>query len=189
MKYIIIAALPAETPGLERFAPIIYSGVGKVNAAIATCKAIAQYKPDIIINFGTAGALTGLQGLHDIRSIIQHDMDVRQLGFARGIVPFTENSGLDCEFSPILATGDQFITNPQVQLEGIGCRVDLVDMEAYAIREAALAHAVNFRCFKYVSDEGNADSVNDWSENIAAGAAAFATLLAEQFGYSDITPQ
>ena len=33
-SYIIVAALKAETPNLEQFAPIIHTGVGKLNAAI-----------------------------------------------------------------------------------------------------------------------------------------------------------
>jgi adenosylhomocysteine nucleosidase len=187
MRYIIIAALEAETPGLELFAPVVHTGVGKVNAAIATCMAIQKFQPSMIINFGTAGALTGLRGLHEIKSIIQHDMDVRQLGFNRGIMPFSANTSLDSEFSPILATGDQFITHPETQLEGLTCTVDLVDMEAFAIREAARAHHIDFRCFKYVSDDGNEDSVSDWSENVANGASIFATYLSGNIGISDIS--
>ena len=62
---------------------IEYSGVGKVNAAIKTLEIIHQYSPSLIINYGTAGALTpGLSGLVEVSRFCQRDMDASPLGFA-----------------------------------------------------------------------------------------------------------
>ncbi len=60
-KYIIVAALEQETAnaGLEQYAPVVYTGVGKVNAAINLYDAILKYQPDLVINYGTAGSLLG----------------------------------------------------------------------------------------------------------------------------------
>ena len=51
---LIIVALEAELP--RELLPtwrIVYSGVGKINATITLCDAIAQYKPRAVVNYGT----------------------------------------------------------------------------------------------------------------------------------------
>ena len=53
MKNLFIAALKQETEGMDFFQHI---GVGKINATFNTSKLIDEFKPDLIINFGTAGA-------------------------------------------------------------------------------------------------------------------------------------
>ena len=46
-KYIIVAALEQETPDLENFAPVVHTGIGKVNASIRLYEAILRYRPDL----------------------------------------------------------------------------------------------------------------------------------------------
>ena len=53
MKNLFIAALKQETEGMDFFQHI---GVGKINATFNTLKLIDEFHPDLIINFGTAGA-------------------------------------------------------------------------------------------------------------------------------------
>ena len=57
-------ALPAEGAGrFERQGiTVFYTGVGKVNAAIALCRRFAEYRRaghalPLVVNFGTAGSL------------------------------------------------------------------------------------------------------------------------------------
>ena len=93
---------------------IVYTGVGKVNAAIALGDAIAKHQPKQVVNYGSAGALRpGLAGLHRVTRFLQRDMDVRALGFALGQTPFEDDGeilagtdGLNC------GTGDQFVSAP-----------------------------------------------------------------------------
>jgi adenosylhomocysteine nucleosidase len=48
--------------------PIVYSGIGKVNASIATFKAIHHYGPTLIVNYGTVGKInSNLSGLIPIQ--------------------------------------------------------------------------------------------------------------------------
>jgi adenosylhomocysteine nucleosidase len=69
-KTIILVALEDELP--KKYLPtwnIIYSGVGKVNAAYSLSKAIHEFEPSTVINFGTAGTLSSnLNGLHEVLS-------------------------------------------------------------------------------------------------------------------------
>ena len=56
MGIIILSALASETEQLKSKYQVILTGVGKVNAAIATSKTIHKYNPDLIINYGSAGS-------------------------------------------------------------------------------------------------------------------------------------
>ena len=65
-ELLIITALESElkSEALPSGVEIVYSGVGKINAAITSIKAIHQYSPKRILNFGTVGKIkTELQGL------------------------------------------------------------------------------------------------------------------------------
>ena len=42
MKYIIVTALEDEALGLEKYAPVIHTGIGKVNATIKLYEAILK---------------------------------------------------------------------------------------------------------------------------------------------------
>ena len=57
---LIITALESELKRdiLPSGVEIVYSGIGKINATLASIKAIELFAPRRIINFGTAGKLT-----------------------------------------------------------------------------------------------------------------------------------
>ncbi|MBW7456674.1 5'-methylthioadenosine/adenosylhomocysteine nucleosidase, partial [Paenibacillus sepulcri] len=70
------------------------SGVGKVNAAVCT-QLLIDAGVDCVLFTGVAGALDPGLNIGDIvvsTSCVQHDMDCRPLGFARGQIPFQETS-------------------------------------------------------------------------------------------------
>ena len=53
-KQFLSAAFKEETPELNKF---YHTGVGKINASIKLMELIKLYKPNQIINYGTAGSL------------------------------------------------------------------------------------------------------------------------------------
>ena len=62
-RKVVVVALRAETAGVFEAAdiPVIYSGVGKINAAMALMDQLTQYRLQqksmpLVINFGTAGS-------------------------------------------------------------------------------------------------------------------------------------
>ena len=66
---LVVMALAAEGAGrFERQGiAVLYTGVGKINAAIALCRELAQYRhaqraPPLIVNFGTAGVHVPFSG-------------------------------------------------------------------------------------------------------------------------------
>ena len=174
MDKLFVAALKEETVGLDYFKHI---GVGKINATYNTLKLIQIYKPKIIVNYGTAGAInTKLKGIVECTKFYQRDMDVRGLDFKLGETPFDKvkeiiisNSGYSC------GTGDSFV-NQKIEME-----VDVVDMEAYAIAKVCMLENIEFKCFKYISDNADENANNDWNTNLALGAEAFAKMINKKF--------
>ena len=167
---LLIVALENESPrDLVAGWQIVYSGVGKVNAAITLCEALAYYKPRRVINYGSVGALrTDLPGLCRLTSFQQLDMDVRALGFLLGQTPFEDDiiinikgDGLSC------GAGDNFVNLPPEMSS------DLVDTEAYAFAKICQQRAVEFHCFKFISDYADDDVAHDWEERLVLGAKLF----------------
>jgi adenosylhomocysteine nucleosidase len=88
MDKLFLAAIKEETVGLDYFNHI---GVGKINATYNSLKLISMYKPKIVINYGTVGAINNnLNGLIECTKFYQRDMDVRGLNFKLGETPFDE---------------------------------------------------------------------------------------------------
>ena len=87
---LIVVALEDELPThLVAGWNVLYTGVGKVNAAIAATEAVLETRPIHLINYGTAGALNrSITGLNRVNHIVQRDMDARPLGFELGHTPF-----------------------------------------------------------------------------------------------------
>ena len=174
MDKLFVAAIKEETVGLDYFKHI---GVGKINATYNTLKLIQIHKPKIIVNYGTAGAInTKLKGIVECTKFYQRDMDVRGLDFKLGETPFDKvkeiiisDSGYSC------GTGDSFI-NQKIEME-----VDVVDMEAYAIAKVCMLENIEFKCFKYISDNADENANNDWNTNLALGAEAFAKMINKKF--------
>ena len=171
MEMIFVAALKEETPELSKFH---HTGVGKINAAIKLIELIHLYKPNQVINYGTAGSLKReISGLIECTTFIQHDMDARGLlDFKLGETPFDPISKITLSNEGyICATGDRFVKN---KLE-MDC--DIVDMEAYALAKICKIKNIDFKCFKYISDYANEQSSNDWKENCHKGANDFLSLF------------
>ena len=173
---IILVALEDELPRevLPEF-QIAYTGVGKINAALIASEVIARYQPKQIINYGTAGGvLAGVSGLVEIANFYQRDMDVRPLGLEIGETPFEDTAclnfgrqGFSC------GTGDSFVTEPPK------LTTDIVDMEAYAIAKACYKAKVDFRCFKFISDNADDEASSSWKDNVAKGKHLFADMMLE----------
>ena len=185
VRYIIVASLPVETKGLSAMAPVVHTGAGKVKAAIGTYDAILQYQPELVINYGTAGSVSGVSGLHRVDVIIQRDMDARGFGIPRGVTPMS-NEPLPEARGIVLGTGDSFVVDAEQALEGLEIRVDMVDMEAFAIEEVAEHLGVKFVSYKYVSDSADDGAATDWEANAAKGASLFAELLEKEYGKSSL---
>jgi len=184
-RILVAMALPAEGAGRFEAAgvAVLYTGVGKVNAAIALTRRLAAFgradaRLPLVVNFGTAGgARLPARTLVACRRFVDRDMDVGALGFAPGVTPFDELPPV-LEFpaafpdlpEAVCGSGDSFATADH----GVAC--DVVDMEAYALAKACRIAGARFACAKYVSDGADQHAAEHWKENVAGAADRFLAL-------------
>lgn len=93
---------------------LVKSGIGKVNAAMTTTIVLEKYKPDYVINTGSAGGYDPNLTMGDIvvsTEVRHHDVDVRAFGYEMGQVP-----GLPAAFK----ADDVLIEKAQQAIEAIG---------------------------------------------------------------------
>jgi adenosylhomocysteine nucleosidase len=73
---------------------VIYSGVGKVNAASGATLALLVLRPSLVINYGTAGRINdALSGLVEVAHVVQRDMMAMPL-VPRGRTPYSRQTVL-----------------------------------------------------------------------------------------------
>jgi len=182
-EIVIITALDSELDknSLPSGIDIIYSGIGKINAAIATLNAIHEFNPKYIVNFGTVGAVKpSLRGLIQIKTVLQRDMYAEPLA-PRGQTPFCSRPAtyhsVGGEY--ICGSGDSFVTHKDPWLEKQN--VDVVDMELFAIAAIAHERQIPWYSFKYITDDANESSGSDWSEAVNHGERLFLDVLKTNF--------
>lgn len=159
----------AAPPGVE----VIYTGVGKINAASATTAAILARKPALIVNYGTAGAVVKMhRGLVEVAHAVQRDMMAMPLA-PRGRTPFApDHDRLSSGYGAVTCgTGDSFVTAADPWLIENG--IDIVDMELFAIAHACRRHGVPWRAFKFITDHADDNAADHWTENVARGEDLF----------------
>ena len=69
---------------------VVQSGIGKVNASIATTLLIQEFEVDIVINTGSAGGIGSRLSIGDLvisTSLSYHDADNRGFGYTYGLIP------------------------------------------------------------------------------------------------------
>ena len=169
---LILIALEDEAPSLANNSSVFFTGVGKVNAAMTAAALIAQYRPDRVINFGTAGGITVGTGLYQCTRFVQRDMTCEALGCVPGQTPFETDIYLGDQQALTCSTGDNFVMNPDLTIP-----TDLVDMEAYAIAKVCKRYNIPFLCWKYVTDSADASAHADWNSMVSAGEPYYLAQL------------
>jgi adenosylhomocysteine nucleosidase len=183
---IVVIALRVESAGVFEAAgvPVLYCGVGKVNAAIALTKELSRYayqgeEMPLVVNFGSAGSRCFAPGtLVACQEFVQRDMDVSGLGFALGVTPYDE-APTSLLFDPVFTqlpaavcgSGDSFATT---DIE-VDCAV--IDMEAYALAKVCWHENARFACVKYVTDGADHTAADDWQRNVHVAAEEFLQLF------------
>ena len=183
---IVVIALRVESAGVFEAAgvPVLYCGVGKVNAAIALTKELSRYAQQgeempLVVNFGSAGSRCFASGtLVACQEFVQRDMDVSGMGFALGVTPYDEAPS-SLLFDPVFThlpaavcgSGDSFAT---ADIE-VDCTV--IDMEAYALAKVCWHENARFACVKYVTDGADHTAAEDWQRNVHVAAEEFLQLF------------
>jgi|TARA_Y100000022_G_scaffold167945_1_gene152927 adenosylhomocysteine nucleosidase len=180
-KIILVSATPLERGGVNWVGnyPIFNVGIGKINSAMNMVDLIHRHQPEVVINFGSCGNLQN----HKVGEVMEvgtvyNNVDARP--FAEyGCTPESpyceiklSDSGIEC------FTTDQIYDNTRTDyakkyLEMIN-KCDIVDMECYSLAYVCKIFNIEFKSFKWVSDDGNVDT---WEENAAIGFENFKKVL------------
>jgi len=160
---------------------IMKSGIGKVNAALATMQLIRQFAPDLVINTGVAGGTGSEARILDIvvgDRIAYHDVWCGP-GTVEGqaaLCPrfFESDSNVTSlavlQGNPrvrhgLIASGDIFVSDPAVvaRIRTLYPEVLAVDMESAAIAHTCYLLNTPFFCIRVVSDTpGEADNISQY---------------------------
>lgn len=179
---------------------LLKSGIGKVNAAMSTTILLEKYKPDCIINTGSAGGFNPSLNVGDAvisSEVRHHDVDVTAFGYEYGQVPqlpaaFLADAKLVTiaeaaakEISEIqivkgaIATGDSFMNDP-VRVDFIRTKFEnlqAVEMEAAAIAQVAHQFQVPFVIIRSLSDIAGKESDISFDQFLDKAAVNSATLV------------
>jgi adenosylhomocysteine nucleosidase len=157
-KILVLTALDSELDkarapeGVE----VIYSGVGKVNAASGATLALLVLRPSLVINYGSAGGVSVKPGsLVEVAHVVQRDMLAMPLA-PRGRTPLSPaldrlSSGYGNNIT--CGTGDSFVTSTDPWLAENS--IDVVDMELFAIAHVCQRHSLPWRAFKFITYDAN----------------------------------
>jgi len=161
---------------------LAYSGVGKVNAALATA-ALAQSGVGCLVLVGMAGAAGDGVRVGDAvvaTDLVQHDVDITAFGHPPGYIAGATAGGIaDVSLSDALAlaavdlgatvhrgriaSGDQFIASPQ-RSRAIAEQFDAiaVEMEGAAVAQACTRLHLPFAVLRWISDAADEQAAVDF---------------------------
>lgn len=179
---------------------LLKSGIGKVNAAMSTTLLLDRFKPDYVINTGSAGGFHPSLNVGDvvISSEVRHnDVDVTAFGYEYGQVP-----GLPAAYIPnqmlvevavkmaeeisgiqvtkgLIVTGDSFLSDP-VKVEFIRSKFTNLhagEMEAAAIAQVCHLFNVPFVVIRALSDIAGKESNVSFDQFLEQAAKNSANLV------------
>ncbi|MBD7983085.1 5'-methylthioadenosine/S-adenosylhomocysteine nucleosidase [Sporosarcina sp. Sa2YVA2] len=169
------------------------SGIGKVNAAIATTLVIQQFKPDIILNTGSAGGFgealeIGTVVISD--EVTHHDVDVTAFGYVPGQVPgmpetfrsdekliaiakiAVEEIGQHPHATGLIASGDVFMSDRDrvADVRKLFPTMIAAEMEAAAVAQVCHQFGTPFVVIRALSDIAGKDSSISFDEFLPIAA-------------------
>ena len=183
------------------------SGIGKVNAAISTTLMNQLFKPDYIINTGSAGGFHKELSVGDIvisTQVRYNDVDATVFGYEFGQVPqmppyyspdtmlvkvaesCAERVGVNA-VKGLVISGDSFMSD-QVRVEEIRKRFQdpyCSEMEAGAIAQTAHQFQCPFVIIRSLSDVAGQDarlSYEEFLETASVNSAKMVLLMLEELG-------
>lgn len=136
---------------------LVRSGIGKVNAAIATTLLLEQFKPDYVLNTGSAGGFAADLKVGSVvisDEVVHHDVNVTAFGYELGQVPqlpptfssdvklmeiakeAVEELGEHSHGTGLIASSDTFMSDP-THVETV--RQNFPEMIAAEMEAAAVA--------------------------------------------------
>lgn len=172
---------------------LLKSGIGKVNAAMSTTLLLQQFKPDVVINTGSAG---GFDADLEVGAIVisdevrHHDVDVTVFGYEMGQVPqlpaaflssadlmdhaiaAVEELGEHAYAVGLIATGDSFMDDAErvEKVRGHFPTMKAAEMEAAAVAQVCHQFDTPFVVIRALSDIAGKQSNISFEEFLPVAA-------------------
>jgi adenosylhomocysteine nucleosidase len=142
---------------------LIITGIGKVSSALSAQLLIDNFNPEVIINFGSVGAVNSEIKVGDyviVEKACQFDFDLREID----PVPLGYNQDYDCVFfkthtldtlpykKVALGTSDKFTSKKEIIEEIIKMGIDIRDMEGCAIAQVCNSNNAKLIMLKGITD-------------------------------------
>ena len=154
-------------------------GIGKVFASVCAQTLILEYKPDIILNTGVAGAIKNGMKIFDVAMadrVVQHDMDTSAIGDPKGFISGIDTIYIDTDKIVLealieasnslkitthigtVASGDKFIASKEEKslINKEFCAI-ACEMEGAAIGQICYINKIPFGIVRSISDGDGAE--------------------------------
>lgn len=172
---------------------LLKSGIGKVNAAMSTTILLHTFKPDVVINTGSAG---GYDSALEVGAVVisdevrHHDVDVTIFGYEMGQVPQmppafkSDEKLMDIAKQAVtevgehqygvglICSGDSFMNDP-VRVEKVReyfPQMKAVEMEAAAVAQVCHQFSTPFVVIRALSDIAGKESNISFDEFLPVAA-------------------
>lgn len=178
---------------------LVQSGIGKVNSALATAFLVDRYRPDLIINTGSAGAIrSGLQvgDMVIATELAYHDVDATAFGYQKGQVPqmpatYTsdaeavtaiEKAAREVGLRPstgVIVSSDSFVASKE-EVERIRAEFPeavATEMEGASIAQASMVLGTPFVVVRAISDSSDEDAGVTFDEFIVTAGKKSAEMV------------
>jgi adenosylhomocysteine nucleosidase len=179
---------------------LLKSGIGKVNAAMSTTILLERFKPNYVINTGSAGGFLPSLNVGDVvisTEVRHHDVDVTAFGYEYGQVPglppafladkklvqIAEKSAENISdvqvVKGLIATGDSFM-NDSDRVEFVRQQFKelyAVEMEAAAIAQVCYQFNTPFVIIRALSDIAGKESNVSFEQFLQTAALHSANLV------------
>lgn len=178
---------------------IVQSGIGKVNAAIATTLLIQHFEVDAVINTGSAGAIQPGMNIGELvisQELVYHDVNNEVFGYQYGQIPrmperFIANKNLIEKIETaarqqswkvrrgLIVTGDSFVgSSAEIQrIKKYFPSALVTEMEGTAVAQTCLQFNTPCVIIRAVSDTADEDASTDFDEFVKLAGKRSAELV------------
>ena len=172
---------------------LLKSGIGKVNAAMTTTILMQEFKPDLVLNIGSAGGFdeeleVGAVVISD--EVRHHDVDATVFGYELGQVPqmpaayiankelvelavqAVDDIGEHQHAVGLIATGDSFMSDPErvASVKQQFPAMKAAEMEAAAVAQVCFQYDTAFVVIRALSDIAGKESSVSFDEFLPVAA-------------------
>lgn len=184
---------------------LVQSGIGKVQAAMTTALLLATFKPDVVVNTGSAGGIGSGLAIGDVvisSGVAYHDADATAFGYLLGQLPQQPQifeagmsyvrqiqaaataTGLTSKVG-LIVSGDQFTNGKEAiaRILKIYPQALASEMEGAAVGQVAKEFHTPFVVIRAMSDVADEQSGVDFDKFVIKAGEQSAAMLLQFFSH------